>query len=121
MGRRHTLDSRSEVLGRGRPLLLGVRSLPDTEARLLGSSPARRSRRLRELMVVVALGALDRGQNTAIATDSTAVAIWSGSCDFVLQPSKSELRDEATWAKTLNSTHGQFLISFGKYILYRRF
>lgn len=32
--------------------MLGVRSLPETEARRLGSSPARRSRRLRELMVV---------------------------------------------------------------------
>lgn len=65
---RRTLDSLNDVFGRGRPLLLGVRSLPETEARLLGSSPARRSRRLREPIMRLPCGALrDRpGQvNTA--------------------------------------------------------
>lgn len=68
MWRGRTLDSLSEVLGRGRPLLLGVRSLPETDARLFGSSPARRSRRLRELIVVASGRVVDRGQNMEIAT-----------------------------------------------------
>lgn len=59
-----TLDSLSDVFGRGRPLLLGVRSLPETEARLFGSFPARRSRRLRELILPLpwSVLAIRRGQ-----------------------------------------------------------
>ena len=44
-----TRDSLSEVLGRGTWLPLGVRNLPETEARLCASSVARV---LRELMMV---------------------------------------------------------------------
>ena len=83
--RGRTLDSLREELGRGSPLLLGVRTRPETEARRFGSSAARRSRMLRELIVAaVAVGRVwllnPSRLNVAVKTleRDAACSGWSG-------------------------------------------